>query len=114
MNWGVISETVSEHLRVLRNCELISDRREGNHVIYSVNRPDVIQKLFDILPDLHRNEDDKPNTYTRTYEYSYKRMFLGSRTFRKIVIAGLDPAIHLQETPGFRVAALHASTRNDE
>jgi DNA-binding transcriptional ArsR family regulator len=58
----VTSETVSKHLRVLRNCELVSDQREGNNVIYSVNRPEVVQKLFDILPDLHRDEDDNPDT----------------------------------------------------
>jgi DNA-binding transcriptional ArsR family regulator len=53
----VESETISNHLRFLRNCELVTNRREGNKVYYSVNRPKVVRKLLDIVPDLHRDED---------------------------------------------------------
>lgn len=54
---GVVSETVSKHLRVLRNCELVTNEPKGNRVIYSVKRPEVVEKLLAILPDLHREQD---------------------------------------------------------
>lgn len=54
---GVASETVSKHLRVLRNCELVTNEPQGNRVFYSVKRPEVVEKLLAILPDLHRSED---------------------------------------------------------
>lgn len=70
----VESETISNHLRVLRNCERVTNRHEGNKVYYSVNRPRVVRKLLDILPDLHRDEDWTVDVYKlRVCEYSYIR-----------------------------------------
>lgn len=43
--------SVSHHLQVLRDSGLVQSRREGQHIIYSLNTTvfqDVMQHLFDI------------------------------------------------------------------
>ncbi|UCH32454.1 MAG: winged helix-turn-helix transcriptional regulator [Candidatus Bathyarchaeota archaeon] len=46
---GLTQPTASHHLNILQNVELITDRKEGKWVFYSVAKPDVIQNLFEFL-----------------------------------------------------------------
>jgi len=46
---GLTQPTASHHLNILQNIELITDRKEGKWVFYSVAKPDVIQNLFEFL-----------------------------------------------------------------
>jgi len=41
--------TASHHLSILQNVELITDRKEGTWVFYSVTKLDFIQNLFEFL-----------------------------------------------------------------
>ncbi len=46
--FGVSQPTISEHLRVLRECGLVRTRRQGNQICYSV----VAEAVAEVLADL--------------------------------------------------------------
>ncbi|GBE19200.1 HTH-type transcriptional regulator KmtR [archaeon BMS3Abin16] len=47
--------TVSHHLACLRNCGLVSTRREGKNVIYSLNCEDRIKTILELAEGHVRN-----------------------------------------------------------
>lgn len=56
--FGIAQPTVSHHLGVLRNAGLVNDRREGQHVYYSVNRRWLADCCGDYLSRFDMEDDD--------------------------------------------------------
>lgn len=48
---------VSNHLRVLRDHELVQSRSEGSHRIYSLKRPGLVQACLDLRSFVERDPD---------------------------------------------------------
>jgi ArsR family transcriptional regulator len=51
---GTSQSNVSQHLRILRNANIVTDRREGRSIYYSV----VDERIFDCLETLERVAED--------------------------------------------------------
>ena len=61
MNAGEIAEyfnitkpSISHHLSILKNCDLIMDERQGQNIVYSLNSTifqDVIKWFYDFMGD---------------------------------------------------------------
>lgn len=49
--FGVAQPTISQHLKVLREAELVSTRRRGTQICYSV-RPEGVTRMLDLLAQL--------------------------------------------------------------
>lgn len=47
--------TISRHLAVLREANLVSDRRQGQHVIYSLNMPVLADSLSRFIGEFRRS-----------------------------------------------------------
>jgi len=51
---GTSQSNVSQHLRILRNANIVTDRREGRSIYYSV----VDERIFNCLETLERVAED--------------------------------------------------------
>jgi DNA-binding transcriptional ArsR family regulator len=49
--FAVSQPTVSQHLKVLRDADLVHTQRRGNQICYSIN-PSAIRQLHDIVDNL--------------------------------------------------------------
>jgi ArsR family transcriptional regulator len=49
---GVIQPVVSRHLKILKDCGLVKDRKEGNRRLYSVSNPRIFEAIDAITPEL--------------------------------------------------------------
>jgi DNA-binding transcriptional ArsR family regulator len=49
-NLGLPQSTVSQHLKILRNAGVLSSRREGNKVCYTIEKKEVLE-IIRILKD---------------------------------------------------------------
>lgn len=47
----IAKPTVSRHLSVLENAELITSRREGQFIYYHLNREHLVSNMYDFLAD---------------------------------------------------------------
>lgn len=48
----LIQPLVSRHLKILRDCGLVKDRKEGNRRLYSVTNNTIFQVVDAVTPDL--------------------------------------------------------------
>ncbi len=46
---------LSQHLAILRNTELVSTKRAGQHIIYSINNPELLKACF-FLSELRQDK----------------------------------------------------------
>ncbi len=60
---GTSQSNVSQHLRILRNANIVTDRREGRSIYYSV----VDERIFDCLEILERVAEDTVKRLLETY-----------------------------------------------
>ena len=49
---GLVQPLISRHLRILKECGIVSDRREGNRKLYSVIDGRIFEVVDAISPDL--------------------------------------------------------------
>ncbi len=49
--FDIAKPTVSRHLSVLENAELITSRREGQFIYYHLNREHLVSNMYDFLAD---------------------------------------------------------------
>src|SRR3972149_1430846 len=49
---NLIQPVVSRHLKILKDCGLVADRKDGNKRLYSVTFPEVYKILDDVTPEL--------------------------------------------------------------
>lgn len=61
---GSSQSSISQHLRVLRDLDLVTDHRDGNHIHYSANR-DVLKLLVDNLSEMLCIEIDNSDCPTK-------------------------------------------------
>lgn len=47
----IAKPTISRHLGVLENAELITSRREGQFIYYHLNREHLVSNMYDFLAD---------------------------------------------------------------
>ncbi|MBF8186616.1 helix-turn-helix transcriptional regulator [Nonomuraea sp. K274] len=63
--FGLKQPTISQHLKVLREADLVTTRRRGNQICYSVH-PDAILELTDTLGALAARPADATSRSGRT------------------------------------------------
>jgi ArsR family transcriptional regulator len=49
---GLIQPLVSRHLKILRDCGLVKDRKEGNRRLYSITDSRIFQAVDSVTSDL--------------------------------------------------------------
>ena len=49
---GIAQPLASRHLKILKNCGLVRDRKEGNRRFYSVTDPEIFKVIDAIAPEL--------------------------------------------------------------
>lgn len=49
---GIIQPLVSRHLKILKECGLVIDRKEGNKRLYSVTDPRIFKIIDAVTPEL--------------------------------------------------------------
>jgi ArsR family transcriptional regulator len=49
---GLMQPLVSRHLRILKDCGLVGDRKEGNKRIYSVTDNRIFETIDSVTPEL--------------------------------------------------------------
>jgi len=49
---SLIQPLVSRHLKILKNCGLVKDRKEGNRRLYSVTDPRIFEVVDAVTPEL--------------------------------------------------------------
>jgi ArsR family transcriptional regulator len=49
---GLIQPVVSRHLRILKECGLVKDRKDGNRRLYSVTDPRVFEIIDTVTSDM--------------------------------------------------------------
>ncbi len=48
----LIQPVVSRHLKILKECGIIKDRKEGNRRLYSITNPLIFRIIDDLSPEL--------------------------------------------------------------
>lgn len=61
-------QTVSRHLRILVECELLSQRKKGREVIYGLN-PEKVREIYEFLKPLRKFWDERANTLEVLMQY---------------------------------------------
>lgn len=56
--FGISKPSISHHLNILKNAELVSAERDGQHIIYSINAS-VVQEFVQYLLDFFRVGDEE-------------------------------------------------------
>jgi len=49
---GIIQPLVSRHLKILKDCGLVNDRKEGNRRLYSITDPRIFDTIDAVTPEL--------------------------------------------------------------
>ena len=49
---GLIQPVVSRHLRILKDCGLVRDRKDGNRRLYSITEPKIFDMIDAATPEL--------------------------------------------------------------
>ena len=49
---GLIQPVVSRHLRILKDCGLVRDRKDGNRRLYSITEPKIFEIIDAATPEL--------------------------------------------------------------
>lgn len=49
---NLIQPLVSRHLKILKNCGLVKDRKDGNRRLYSVTDPRIFEVVDAVTPEL--------------------------------------------------------------
>ena len=49
---GLIQPVVSRHLKILKDCGLVRDRKEGNRRLYSITEPKIFEIIDAATPEL--------------------------------------------------------------
>jgi DNA-binding transcriptional ArsR family regulator len=49
---GIIQPLVSRHLKILKDCGLVNDRKEGNRRLYSITDPRIFETIDAVTPQL--------------------------------------------------------------
>lgn len=60
---GTSQSNVSQHLRILRNANIVTDRREGRSIYYSITD----ERVFDCLETLGKVAEDTMKKLLKTY-----------------------------------------------
>src|SRR5512135_2191373 len=47
----LIQPVVSRHLKILKECGILSDRKEGNRRLYSITNPQILRIIDDLSPE---------------------------------------------------------------
>jgi len=47
----LIQPVVSRHLKILKECGIIKDRKEGNRRLYSITNPQIFRIIDDLRPE---------------------------------------------------------------
>jgi len=55
--FGISKPSLSHHLNILKNAELVSAERDGQHIIYSINAS-VVQEFVQYLLDFFQVDDE--------------------------------------------------------
>src|SRR5512136_805059 len=48
----LIQPVVSRHLKILKECGILRDRKEGNRTLYSITNPEIFRIIDDLTPEL--------------------------------------------------------------
>jgi ArsR family transcriptional regulator len=48
----LIQPMVSRHLKILKDCGLVKDRKDGNRRLYSITEPAIFESVDAVTPDL--------------------------------------------------------------
>ncbi len=67
-NFGSARQTVSRHLKILVECGLLTKRRSGREIYYSLN-PEKVRELAEFLKPLRQYWDDRANTLEALMHY---------------------------------------------
>jgi len=49
---GVVQPLASRHLKILKDCGLVNDRKDGNRRFYSVTDPEIFKVIDAVAPEL--------------------------------------------------------------
>lgn len=49
---GIIQPLVSRHMKILKDCGLVNDRKEGNKRLYSITDPRIFETIDAVTPEL--------------------------------------------------------------
>jgi len=49
---GIVQPLVSRHLKILKDCGLVKDRKDGNRRLYSVTSPKIFAIVDAVTPEL--------------------------------------------------------------
>jgi ArsR family transcriptional regulator len=49
---GLIQPVVSRHLKILKNCGLVRDRKDGTRRLYSITEPKILEIIDAATPEL--------------------------------------------------------------
>jgi ArsR family transcriptional regulator len=49
---GIIQPLVSRHMKILKDCGLVNDRKEGNRRLYSITDPRIFETIDAVTPEL--------------------------------------------------------------
>ncbi len=53
------ASSISSHLRVLRNLDLVQFKTEGNRVRYTTKRTQIIEKIMELRSEVRREEEEE-------------------------------------------------------
>lgn len=51
-HFGIAQPLASRHLKILKDCGLVKDRKDGNRRIYAITEPEVFKIIDAIAPEL--------------------------------------------------------------
>ncbi|MFB6355240.1 MAG: ArsR/SmtB family transcription factor [bacterium] len=56
---GCSQNQTSQHLRNLKNVDLVHYRHEGTYICYRLKKPDIVRRILDLADELSRQEDSE-------------------------------------------------------
>ncbi|MBC2840535.1 helix-turn-helix transcriptional regulator [Robiginitalea sp. SC105] len=61
-------QTISRHLKILLECGLLDQKRQGREILYSLN-PGKVREIADFIQPLRQYWDDRANTLEELMKY---------------------------------------------
>ena len=51
-HFGIAQPLASRHLKILKDCGLVKDRKDGNRRFYAITEPEIFEVLDAVAPEL--------------------------------------------------------------
>ena len=51
-HFGIAQPLASRHLKILKDCGLVKDRKDGNRRFYAITEPEIFEVLDAVTPEL--------------------------------------------------------------